>query len=217
MQYMLDLVSAFLIGASLLLIIFTVMLRGQEASIGATQHAAAKQGTMDLAQMVRQDFGNIGAGMDNPETALLRLDTAGAGPHRFVFRSRPYRTDTTRTLCYRWVSSGTILVSQGGVLTQRPAYRVERWLGVANPDDCTTGTLGGISIGTVTRFQIDLFHGPTGGDVALVGGVPEPINPDIGVRLFVQATAASPLGPSEMIEETAWTASFAPVNMRRAD
>lgn len=217
MQYMLDLISAFLIGTSLLLIIFTVMLRGQEASIGATQHAAAKQGTMNLAQMVRQDFNNIGAGMDDPENALLRLDTTGAGPHRFVFWGRAYRADSTRLLCYRWAPRDTILVSQGGVLTPRPAYQVERWIGITSPTDCSTGTLGGSSIGTVTRFRIDLFHGATGGDVALTNGVPEPINPDIGVRLFVQATAASPLGPSEMIEETAWTASFAPANMRQPD
>lgn len=212
MQYLMDLIAAFLIGASLLLIIFTMMLRGQEVSIGATQHAAAKKGMLALAEIIEQDFNNIGAGVATPDTSLIRLDTAGAGPHAFVFWGRVVRDSTeARRVCYRWAPSDTLWVSEQGVLTQKAAYQIERRVNVTNPNDCTTGTLSGLSMGTVTRFRVDLRHGATGGPVA----VPGPIDPDVGARILVTVTAVSPLGLSEVIEQTEWSASFAPVNLRR--
>ncbi|RMH64972.1 MAG: hypothetical protein D6685_06290 [Bacteroidetes bacterium] len=214
MQYMLDLISAFLMGASLLLIIFSVMLRGQEASIGVTQHAAARQGVATLAQMLEQDLNNIGARQPDNDLAIthLALDTSAAAPYYLAFWSVPDTTGQARLTCYYWEPDDSVAVYVGNVLQYRPTYRVERRLGPRPPNGstCPNWAPAGFGPGTLTHFHIELRDAQDNPILDLAGA-------DQTRRIRVEAEAVSPLGPSRLIEAARWQATLAPPNLNRTD
>jgi hypothetical protein len=203
-------VLAAMIGAIIILLLFTVKIRSQDASIEALQYRAARKAIMDMVQYVEQDLSNIGsqhpADPTQPvyplipeqsitafmDTTIVNSDTT----YGWQFRGQVERGAAPQLIRYEWTKDGEVELQQGTV----PTYTVERYV---------ASQLTASSVGIVTRFELEFHFDP------LVS--PGWTNAHETRFIDVHVSAVSPLGPGGMIEETHYRKRFRPVAMGLRD
>jgi hypothetical protein len=235
MQELIGHIAAAVLGGLLLLLLATLLWRGEQTRISAAQYTTAKTGVLDFVRVLEEDLSNLGAGLPN---AVLH-DSSSTDDYRggfFVGNGAAFDTastprvlrfcswtdraadidpdstycNTTTAVEYRWQSSGTAQVKDPGTNTYTtvPTYLVERFVG---------GTKTGESVDTVTEFRLDLFDA---GEAAT--SVLENVR-----ALRVSVRAVSPLGGGEgyvetddpdleyQLDQTRWSRTIRPPNLTR--
>jgi limonene-1,2-epoxide hydrolase len=193
-QFIIDHLTGVIVSAIVILIIATTQLRSRDASIDATQYAAAKTRVMAIAEAIERDFSNLGSGVDSVKYAIIGFDTVSS-PMFFEFVGQTVQGDPTpRTIRYQWQQSGYAQLANA---VTRPTYTIERRI---------NGVVSGTSMDTITGFEVDLM---TADSNAVVTNYAD--TRIVGVLL----TAVSPVGVSKEIEQTRWRRVFRPVNMLR--
>ena len=194
MQFIIDHLTGVVISAIVILIIATTQFRSRDASIDATQYAAAKTRVLAIAEAVERDFSNLGSGVDSVKYAIMGLDTTSTIKF-FQFAGQTVQGDpTVRTIRYQWSQTGSVYLANNAAI---PTYTIERRI---------DGNISGTSMSTVTGFEIDLMTADS--SVVISNYADTRI---IGVLL----SAVSPLGVNTEIEQTRWRKVFRPVNMQR--
>ena len=207
---------ATLIAAFMLLSMFFVQRRGQDASVDAVQYRAARSSMLSLVYLMERDFKNFGSNMRwdaatssyvggriHPNTVNLNTSfdsTAVSGGMRYDLRfiSQTDSTQPFANIHYLWepIAGDSVTLADG---TVRQLYELKRY---------SDGTLT-YSDNLLTAFDVEMLS-----DTALL---PVVINP-VDIRLFkVSLRGVSPLGMAATIEETSFDATYRPVAMTMYD
>ncbi len=215
MQVASDFIYGAIIAGVVLLMVFTLKLRGNETSIDATVFRAARIGSLSIIEAIERDFTNIGShnpDLDVPvpiDSIFVNWDTLGV-PAFLVFQARTDSLVTSQktNVCYSWIEmpGKTVTLKSG----PKPLLELKRKVGVDN--NCNGGVLAGMNTNMITRFEIHFLRADGLAITELYGA-------DADVQqIVVRMRAVSPLGPGDVIEETWWEKVFRPVNLwkRRA-
>lgn len=204
---------AAVIAGFMMLAMYAVQLRGQQASIDAVQYRAAKLNLLAFVERLDRDFNNMGAHMyqqggayegeaEDPGTVIMPGwydSTAVQGGYRtwFQFRSQSDSTQMPGVIRYEWepIAGESVTLNDG---TQRQLYEVKRLLNGA----LTTSTR------LVTDFDITLRPGL---------GVPFLVNLEDARVFTVQLRGISPLGKGDTIEEVRFDVTYRPIGMTITD
>lgn len=210
-QLILYTVVSLVVGVVLFLM-FSVQQRGQEASMDATQYRAAKQGMLNLVEMVEQDFKNVGSYMYWDENASRFVAETSEPPNETAIRSDGVereevengyhytfefhaQVDSTRppaVVRYEWMPMDRVVTLENG--TERELYRVERYV---------DGDLSGTSENMVTSMDVELRPDTTGAANTI-------FNPEDTRQIDVSITAVSPLGRGKFIEQSIFESAYRP-------
>lgn len=234
MHFLLDHLAAFIVGATVLLMVAAVQFRGQEAAVDSVQYRTAKARTIDWARRVALDLQNIGSGLTRSDLERGRafIDTSFATNGVFIFRAMTndknaagfsqFGPGTANVICYERQLTGTtvnVYDPTTGRRTDRETFRIVRRL---NPSygagSCSGGTVTDQSMDTLTRFDLQLgpHAGPSG----------EPADWSAIRIIHVDLRAVSPLGGGttegqggmkQFVEETRWSRRIRPYNLHRLD
>jgi hypothetical protein len=213
-QQMIYAVTASVIGGLVLLTMFWVQRRGQEASIDAVQYRSAKSSVLSLVEIMERDFQNMGAHMywngttfigvtEDPAAVIENTwydSTAVPGGMRYMFqfRSQPDSLQAPALIRYEWepIDGESVTLENG---TVRPLFEIRRFAG---------GTLS-YSERTITEFDLEI----------LPDTVAHPLLVNMeDARIFkVELQAISPLGKGDTVEETRFAATYRPTAMTITD
>lgn len=214
-QEMIYAAVASLIAGLVLLTMFYVQRRGQEASIDAVQYRAAKTTMLSLVEIVERDFQNMGAHMywDGTNFVGVAEDPAdvientwydssavpGGMQYTFQFRSQTDSLQAPVLIRYEWepIDGETITLEDG---TVRQLYEVRR-----------LDAAGDITYRDrmITEFDLDIQP-----DTVIN---PILINLDLARVFKIRVQGISPLGKSQTVEETRFDATYRPVAMTITD
>ncbi|MFW5973180.1 MAG: hypothetical protein ACOCTG_04245 [Bacteroidota bacterium] len=198
MQFLLDNAIAVLVAGAILLTIFGVRLRGQEASIDVARYYDARHGTQALVAFVEQDFNNVGAGMLNPTFAIKKIDTTSATRvFEFYARTDPAVPDS-QVVAYSWKEEGSVELKDKSTV---PTYKVTRTV---------DGVVSGSSFDSVTHFGITLYNDSLN-VISSAAQLPRTR------RIDVMITAVSGLGAGETVEQVRWYRRIRPANLFRLE
>ncbi|HEY5564003.1 MAG TPA: hypothetical protein VIL33_00340 [Rhodothermia bacterium] len=201
--------AATLIGFVVILLMASLLLRGQETSVDTTQVLRAKNHLFSAIQNIELDFRNLGGGKNDVSTIfpVSPIDTltckfAPGFDCRFTFYGRDDSTSADSSLIqYFWQQSGSETIDtdlSGGIddLVDTQMYTVRRVVDGQQR----------FAIDRVSRFRLSVFD--ESGSVAT--------NPlsirqiEIDLRVLVPTTQAD-----EALEEVRWRSVFRPVNLTR--
>lgn len=147
MQYLLDHLSATLVGLALIVILMVVQVRGQHSSAERTAVYAAKKHTLELADLLTRELSNIGAEM--PDGQRIGKVSTNAYGLTDTLRFRYVNTaGDTLQIEYVLVPADTVILAD----TATVVYKMQRY---------QNGVLAGGSMATLRAFNIDLlddFH-----------------------------------------------------------
>ena len=219
MQQMIYYAAATLIGFVVILLMTSLLLRGQETSVDTTQVLRAKNHLFTAIQNIELDFRNLGGGKQDvntifppisllpPVSLLPPIDTltckAVSGfDCRFTFYGRADSTTADSSLIqYFWQQSGTETIDMdlsGGVddLVDTKMYTLRR---------VVDGQQRFI-IDRVSRFRVSVFDesGATATNPLAIRQI------EVDLRVLVPTTQAD-----EALEEVRWRSVFRPVNLTR--
>lgn len=205
---------ASVIGGLVLLTMFGVQRKGQDASIDAVRYRTAKSSMLSLAEIMERDFQNFGSYMywDGTKYVGERLhhniindsfwydSTAVVGGMRYdlQFISQSDSLEPYRDIQYVWqpIDGETVTLKNG---VERQLYELTR-----SVDGAVTYTDR-----MLTQLRIDVLP-----DTALTPAI---VNPE-DIRLFkVRARGISPIGKAETVEETRFDATYRPIAMSMYD
>jgi hypothetical protein len=198
MQWIIDHLAAFVISATVILLLAVIHVRGQSSAIETVQFGAAKNQINLLSEVIEQDFGNIGAGLLFPIEAQLFIDSVST-VKQFAFWSRTDRNSPTpQRIEYRWRVVGQVVMNGGQSVD---AYELERRVGTTIP----VSGAGQIMGNTITHFSIT----PRDNRLQRITSL------DLTAtrRLDVSIRVASPLGTGEIIEEARWERQIRPPSL----
>ena len=211
MQQMIYYAVATLIGFVVILLMASLLLRGQETSVDTTQVLRAKNYLFSAIQNIELDFRNLGGGKEDVTTIFPDLpppiDTLSCTllpgvPCWFTFYGRVDSTMADSSLIrYEWEQSGSEIIDtdlSGGTddLVNTKTYTVTRLVDGQQR----------FAIDRVSRFNIRVFD---------ADGVPvfNKLNIrqiEVDLRVLVPTTQKD-----EALEEVRWRSVFRPVNLTR--
>ncbi|MDX1419532.1 MAG: hypothetical protein R3181_06145 [Rubricoccaceae bacterium] len=239
MQDLIGHIAAVVIGGLLLLVVATLLWRGQQTRISSVQYATAKDGTLDFVRFLEEDLSNLGAGVPNDvltdsapngstgdayeggfyEVTGVAFDTSSATRVvRFCsWTDRATDIDPALNYCdlssyveYRWQQSGTVQVWDPATNAYVPS---PTYL----VERYVGGTKQGESVDSITHLRFDLLDT----NEASTGTLAD-------VRAIrVSVRAVSPLGGGEgyqvtddpdlryQVDQTRWTRTIRPPNLTR--
>lgn len=182
MQELIGQIAATVIGGVIILILAVIAWRGQHHAISTTQYSAAKESVLDFAEVIEEDFSNLGGGLTNNAVSETVQDANCPNEGGFSANATAFdTTSATRTVefyswvdreatvpdddpdvCddgfivkYEWTATGnTVRVLDGATYVTKPTYRIERFV---KPASGGAYVKNGESVDTVTEFTIDLF------------------------------------------------------------
>lgn len=213
-QEMIYAAVASVIAGLILLTMFYVQRRGQEASVDAVQYRAAKMSMLSMVEIVERDFQNMGAHMywNGTNFVAVTMDPAdvientwydssavpGGMQYTFQFLSQTDSLQPPGLIRYEWepIDGESITLKDG---TVRPLYEVRRYAG------------GALSYNDrlITEFDLDIL--PDTVHTPILTNLEE-------ARIFkIRVQGISPLGKGETVEETRFDATYRPVAMTIKD
>lgn len=214
-QQMIFAAVATVIAGLVLLTMFRVQVRGQEASLDAIRYRSAKKSQLSMVEVIERDFNNIGSymywnsatnsytGTDLDPADVIRPgwhdSTAVQGGYRywFQFLSQTDSLQAPSTIRYEWepMAGGVATLTDG---TQRQLYELRR---TVNGALTTSSSL-------VTEFRVTPLPDAS-----------TPIMVNLhDARVFrVRLHSISPLGKAETVEETLFDATYRPVGLAIQD
>jgi len=188
--------SAVVLGV-IALIVSTLTLRGEEATVATVQYSSVKQSTMDLVGVMDRDFRNMGSNFPYPdilsEGAVINYDTTST-PNRFDFTGQTQPDALPDTISYRW-QAGSPATSDG---ITYPTVTLKRYV-----NDVLTGQNSGV----ITSLKIELYDGE---------GAPVMDGADTR-QIQVEMKMISSLGANGDIKESRWSETFHPMHMAKQD
>lgn len=203
-----------LIAGSVMLMLGTIKVEGQEAAIDAVQYRAARARILDLVQIMERDFRNVGSFMyfngthfvgKKPKLLvnnIVKEYTKGA-VNVFEFMAQTDPEKEPELVRYTWEEKKDQVVKLNNK-SERTLYVVERRVGPA-------GTLTFRSEGLITDFDISIDRdGPLDQDLNTIGVLGDL---DDTRRIKLRMAAISPLGKGDSVEETRFDAVFRPIAM----
>ncbi|HUF09917.1 MAG TPA: hypothetical protein VMO47_11385 [Rhodothermales bacterium] len=209
MQQMIYYAAATLIGFVVILLMSSLLLRGQETSVDTTQILRAKNYLYSAIQNIELDFRNLGGGKDDVSTIfpLSAIDLVGCSSFaeydcKFRFYGRADSTSADSSLIeYFWRQSGTETIDtdlSGGndELVDTQMYTLRRVVDGQQR----------FAIDRVSRFDIGTFDA----DGKLTANPSAFRQIEIDLRVLVPTTQAD-----EALEEVRWRSVFRPVNLTR--
>ena len=238
MQEMIGLLASAIIGATIILILAVIAWRGQHHTIAATQYSAAKEGTLDFAEVIEEDISNLGAGLSSntladPTNTNPNYDggfyIGGGAPfdstgHLTFATWEDRTTETSANFCvdddvvvvrYEWTQTGTVQVLDGltNTFVTKDTYIIRREI---------DGTPSGESVDTLTDIKFEFFRA----DGQKINLHDNPTQGNLVRTVRVRLKAVSPLGggdfvdpndPSyrQQIDETRWSRTIRPINLAR--
>ena len=213
-QEMIYAAVASVIGGLVLLTMFHVQRKGQDASIDAVQYRTAKSSMLSMVEIMERDFQNFGSYMYwdgttfvgdrlhpniiNDNTSYDSSAVTGGMRYDLQFITQSDSLEPYQSIQYIWepIVGETVTLKDG---TVRQRYQLSR-------------LVGGVLTHTdpmLTELRITIMS-----DTALM---PIIVNP-VDIRLFkVRARGVSPIGKAETVEETRFDATYRPIAMSMYD
>ncbi|MEM6784319.1 MAG: hypothetical protein AAF624_11370 [Bacteroidota bacterium] len=145
MQSVLDHLNASIVGTGVLLVLVGITLVGNETTVDQSFFTAARTQAQAFADVLEEDFINIGSGVPTALDDLVAFNAANT----FTFRRKLDPADTTfAEISYQWAAVNTIQMEMDSGTTQTvPLYQVTRTV---------DGVQSGASPATLSEFTIDL-------------------------------------------------------------
>jgi hypothetical protein len=197
MQEQLGSIVAAAVGFTVLAIVASTNMRGQEAAIEAQQFMTAKKSAVAFSTMMARDFRNVGANYPayplSPDSVIGSLDTL-SHPRVFEFIGQANRGLTPGLIRYEWDVAGTIAVKDSLI----DYYQVKRFV---------NGQLAGMSTGAVTSMSIRL-RDANGDDVLLAADTRQ---------IEVSLRIVSSLGSGRIMDWVRWKEVIHPEALSRYD
>ncbi len=196
-----DNLVALIIAGTVILLLASIQMRGQDAAIETRQFESMKSAQYNLTSVIEQDFKNIGSGyLLSGAGAQLAIDTT-SDVRTFSFNARtdPSVQEAQR-VTYRWEEVDEVELRSGDTV---PVMRLERQVGSST--DWTT-----LSDRKITDFRITLrnedlniIESNSAGTLARTKRI------DVSLRMI------SPLGTGDIFEEITWNKRIRPTNLQR--
>jgi hypothetical protein len=224
MQWIIDNLAAFLIGTTILLILFVLQSRGQEAAMEALQFNTAKTDIHAAVAMLEQDLANAGAGLLVPSSGDplvgvgVQIDTVSATRY-LRFRGRTDRAlPNVQCIEYRWQKDGGTVTLRSGAVVD--TYQLERGTNATCP--VPPANFVAASSNTVTDFRVTLRNADL---VPIYSADPLALAStrrfDVKLKLVSVLERTEYDGPdatsgeTELIDETRWERQIRPLNLQR--
>jgi hypothetical protein len=201
---------ASVIGGLVLLTMFGVQRKGQDASVDAVQYRTSKSSMLSLAEIMERDFHNMGAYMYwdgakfvgvavDPKDVLEPLaydsvDVTGGKRYKFEFLSQTDSLQAPWDIRYEWepINGKTVTLNDGA---ERQLHELRRYQdGVLTYSDRL-----------LTEFSLELLPDTT--------VTPFLVNLDEARVFKVTVRGVSPLGKARTVEETRFDATYRPIGM----
>lgn len=88
MAFLFDNLAATIVGATIMLILFTVQKRAVEVNVERTAVYAAKKRALSMGKWMQLDLANLGAGLNGNESGIVSNESDGDNTTEFVYRYR---------------------------------------------------------------------------------------------------------------------------------
>ncbi|MEM1043945.1 MAG: hypothetical protein AAGI91_15125 [Bacteroidota bacterium] len=213
MQELIAIIASTVIGVTVILILAVIAWRGQNHTTSSAQYSAAKAGLLSFAEVVEEDFGNMGAGQSSASmrtgfggfTGLSSFDSTvtATDSASFEFYSWTDRdasvghvaldpnTDYERRIRYTWSETGSARVFDyaTNAFVTTPTYVIRRF--VADGPGASFVPAGS-SIDTLTEIEFEFFN-VNGGPVNVAGATSADTLRSVRA-IEIALAAVSPLG-----------------------
>jgi hypothetical protein len=207
MQSLIYYLLAVIVGFAALLIVSSVVLRGQASSVDSVQIMRAKTSLMAAVDNIELDFRNMGAGTAGQsaafpaspiDTLVCTMRSRNPCVFRFYGRVDP-AVESPSLVEYLWNRDGADIVDTDlSSKTDEPEV-VKTYMLRRKVDGVQKSAIGGVRQFGLRFFDAD---GKATTELAAVRSV------DVALRVLVPTTQTD-----EQIEEVTWRSTFRPVNL----
>ncbi len=198
MHLIYDHLVAVLIAGIIFMVLIQVQWTSQQALVESTHHYTNRTKIISFVETVKQDFQNVGAGVD-PSDQMIVSYTWNGSDKSIEFLAR---IDTTAWAPVELIKYQLLSVpTEESHCEEVSCYQVQRFVhdGAAYQPD-------GKSMNTLTDFEIEL---------RTWNGTPVGINLDETRQIVVRMAALSPKGLEEVVKQSRWQTLFRPMNLTR--
>ena len=198
MHILYDHLVAVLVAGIIFMVLVQVQLTGQQALVETTHHYTNRTKMISFVETVKQDFQNVGAGVD-PSNQMIVSYTWNGTDKSIEFLAR---VDTTAGAPVELIKYQLLPVpTEESHCEEVSCYQVQRFVhdGAAYQPD-------GKSMNTLTDFEIEL---------RTWNGTPVGVNLDETRQIVVRMAALSPKGLEEVVKQSRWQTLFRPMNLTR--
>lgn len=203
MQFIFDNLTAVIVSAIMVGVVFTLNLRSQETAIEAAQYHAAAAKQNALVDLIEYDLEDLGSGVATGDQMITAYERDGLGTKAFEFvRELEDASGGTRLTRVRYerVYAGSHTTEEGVII---PAFKVRR---MVEKEDGTLVTTTG------DGFEVIYL------DFALLGEDGEAVttNLNAATNIEVQLRSALPFrSGADRMRFTGWAGTFRPSNLAR--